>query len=69
MFDVRLAGIELFDLVGVDIKTQHPVADLAIAEHERKTNIAETKNADHGLAAVEAINKFQVSVSAQRLTT
>ncbi len=54
MFDVAVAGVELLDLGGVDVKAEDGVADLGVAQHQGQTDVAQAEDADLGLLGGEA---------------
>jgi hypothetical protein len=46
MFDVRSSALQRFHLRPVDVESYDAIPDLAVAKHQRKTNIAKPDDAD-----------------------
>lgn len=54
MFDIALAGVDFFNLAGVNINAQYLEADTAEAQQQRQADIAQADNGDGGLAGGKA---------------
>src|SRR3546814_18262803 len=46
MLDQRLAGVQPCNLAGMDVETEHAVADVRIAQRQRQADIAEADDPD-----------------------
>ncbi|MNT45939.1 hypothetical protein D3C72_1825550 [compost metagenome] len=57
MLDIALAGIELANLVLVDVDTQHAEPDRTVAQHQGQPDIAQADDADNGLPVLDPVDE------------
>src|SRR3546814_9777286 len=68
MLDQRLAGVQPCNLAGMDVETEHAVADVRIAQRQRQADIAEADDPDGCGLLLELLDHFGCHHKALKLS-